>query len=129
MMISKISEGVEISVETFYQPEYSNAVTNEFFFAYKIIIDNHNSFPIQLINRHWSINDSNGELRNVDGEGVVGVQPILKNNEHFTYVSGCNLRTEIGKMQGYYTMENLNTKQQFKVRIPAFDLIVPAKLN
>ena len=129
MIISKISEGVEISVETFYQPEYSNAVNNEFFFAYKIMIDNHNSFSIQLINRHWSIYDSNGELRNVDGEGVVGVQPILKNSEHFTYVSGCNLRTEIGKMQGYYTMENLNTKQKFKVRIPAFDLIVPAKLN
>ena len=129
MIISKISEGVEISVETFYQPEYSNAVNSEFFFAYKIMIDNHNSFSIQLINRHWSIYDSNGELRNVDGEGVVGVQPILKNNEHFTYVSGCNLRTEIGKMQGYYTMENLNTKQQFKVRIPSFDLIAPAKLN
>jgi ApaG protein len=128
-MISKISEGIEISVETFFQPSYSNTVSNEFMFAYRITIDNHNPFTVQLIKRHWLIYDSNGEYREVDGEGVVGEQPILKQGEHYTYMSGCNLRTEIGKMQGYYTMENQNTKQLFKVNIPAFDLIVPAKMN
>ena len=128
-MISKISEGVEITVETFYQAGYSNPTNNEFMFAYRITIDNHNPFSIQLINRHWSIYDSNGEQRNVDGAGVVGEQPILKKGEHFIYTSGCNLRSEMGKMEGYYTMENLNSKQQFRVKIPSFDLIVPFKLN
>lgn len=128
-MISKISEGVEITVETFYQSGYSNPTSNEYMFAYRITIDNHNSFSIQLINRHWNIYDSNGEQRNVDGEGVVGEQPILNKGQHFVYTSGCNLRTEMGKMDGYYTMQNLNSKQLFKVKIPAFDLIVPSKLN
>jgi ApaG protein len=128
-MVSKISEGVEITVETFYQEGYSNQANNEYMFAYKITIDNHNSFAIQLLTRHWTIYDSTGEHRKVDGEGVIGVQPVLNKGEHFSYVSGCSLRTDIGKMQGFYTMQNLNSNQLFKVRIPAFNLVLPAKLN
>ncbi len=128
-MISKISEGVQISVETFYQSDYSNPTNNEFMFAYRITIENHNSFTIKLLRRHWYIFDSNGEHREVEGEGVVGVQPVLKPNEQFQYVSGCNLRTEMGKMQGYYSMENQNSKEQFSVKIPPFEMIVPNKMN
>jgi len=128
-MISKISEGVEISVETFYQPGYSNSLNNEFMFAYRIVIDNHNSFSIKLLTRHWFIFDTNGEQREVEGEGVVGEQPVINQGQQYAYVSGCNFKTEMGKMQGYYIMENLNSKLQFKVNIPSFDLIVPAKLN
>jgi ApaG protein len=128
-MISKISEGVEISVETFYQPDYSNPLNNEFMFAYRITIENHNSFSVQLMHRHWYIFDSNGEMREVEGEGVVGLQPTLQPGEQFQYVSGCNLRTEIGRMQGLYTMENQHTKTVFTVKIPPFDMIVPQKLN
>jgi len=98
-------------------------------FAYKIIIENHNNFSIQLLTRHWTIYDSNAEQREVDGEGVVGLQPILKKGEIFSYVSGCNLKTEMGKMQGYYTMQNLNNHNMFRVKIPAFNMILPAKLN
>jgi ApaG protein len=128
-MSSKISQGVEITVQTFYQPNYSNAANNEFMFAYRIVINNHNPFSIQLMHRHWAIYDSNTQQRNVDGEGVVGMQPIINSGKYFTYTSGCNISTEIGKMQGYYIMQNLDTHQQFKVYIPAFNLIVPAKLN
>jgi ApaG protein len=129
LMISKISEGIEISVETFYQFDYSNPANHEFMFAYRITIENHNSFTVKLLKRQWYIFDSNGEHREVDGEGVVGVQPILKPNEQFQYVSGCNLKTEMGKMQGFYTMENQNNKETFTVKIPAFEMIVPAKMN
>ena len=62
-MVSKISEGVKVSVETFYQPEYSNPITSEYMFAYRITIENHNSFPVQLLRRHWYIFDSNAERR------------------------------------------------------------------
>ena len=57
-MISKISEGITISVETYYQPEYSNPVNSEFMFAYRITIENNNAFPVQLLRRHWYIYDS-----------------------------------------------------------------------
>ena len=65
----------------------------------------------------------------MDGEGVVGVQPVLKPAEQFQYVSGCNLKTEMGTMSGYYTMENQNNKETFTVNIPSFEMIVPAKMN
>ncbi len=128
-MISKISEGVTISVETFYQPEYSNPVTNEFMFAYRISIENNNTFPVQLLRRHWSIFDSNSDYREVEGEGVIGVQPKINPGEKYQYVSGCNLKSEIGKMHGIYFMENCHNKQTFLVNIPAFEMIVPLKLN
>jgi ApaG protein len=128
-MVSLISEGVEISVETFYQQDYSKPLQSEYMFAYRITIENHNSFPIKLHRRHWNIFDSNGTYREVEGEGVIGVQPVLAPSETYKYVSGCNLRTEMGKMSGTYQMENLDNKKMFDVNIPAFEMIVPLKNN
>ncbi len=128
-MISKISEGVNVSVETFYQPDYSNPVNSEYMFAYRIIIENNNTFPVKLLRRHWFIYDAAGTMREVEGEGVVGVQPVINPNESYKYISGCNLRTEIGKMHGTYLMENLNKQKQFEVTIPVFEMTVPFKLN
>ena len=129
MMANKISEGMEVSVETFYQPDYSNPISGEYMFAYRITIENHNGFAVKLHRRHWHIFDSNGSYREVEGEGVVGVQPILQAGERYQYVSGCNLRTEMGKMYGSYTMENLNNKKTFEVNIPVFEMIVPFKMS
>ena len=39
-MATKITEGVKITVETTYQPEYSNPANSPFMFAYKIKIEN-----------------------------------------------------------------------------------------
>ncbi len=128
-MANKISLGVEISVETFYQPDYSNPVSGEYMFAYRITIENHNNFPVKLNRRHWHIFDSNGSYREVEGEGVVGVQPTLQPGERYQYVSGCNLRTEMGKMHCVYSMENLNNKKTFEVNIPVFEMIVPFKMS
>ncbi len=128
-MVSKISSGIKVSVEVYYQPDYSNPLNNEFMFAYRITIENSNAFAVKLLTRHWHIFDSNGEHREVEGEGVVGQQPVLQAGQQFQYSSGCNLRTEIGKMHGTYTLENLNNKQRFTVNIPAFQMIVPTKYN
>jgi ApaG protein len=128
-MVSKISEGVEISVETFYQADYSNPANNEFMFAYRITIENHNLFPVKLLRRQWYIFDSNGQNREVEGEGVVGVQPVVEPGKQFQYVSGCNLKTEMGRMYGTYLMENLNTQSNFTVNIPPFEMIAPFKNN
>lgn len=128
-MSSMISEGIQVSVETFYQPDYSNPLQSEFMFAYRITLENHNAFPVKLHRRSWHIFDSNGSYREVEGEGVVGVQPVIKPGESYQYVSGCNLRTEMGKMKGEYQMENLHSKRFFNVSIPEFEMIVPLKYN
>ena len=116
-------------METFYQPDYSNPVQGEYMFAYRITIENHNNFPVKLHRRHWHIFDSNGSHREVEGEGVIGIQPTINSGERYQYLSGCNLKTEMGKMYGTYSMENMDSKQIFDVNIPVFEMIVPLKMN
>ena len=128
-MAQQITEGVSITVETFYNKEQSNPIEGEYTFAYRISIDNYSSFPIKLLRRYWQIFDSNGSYREVEGEGVVGQQPVLEPGESFQYISGANIRSDIGRMSGTYEMENMLNKKLFKVHIPEFDLIAPFKLN
>ena len=125
----KITVGIKISVETSYQPGYSNPLGNDFMFSYKITIENTNDFPVKLLSRHWNIFDSNGTSREVHGDGVVGIRPLLNPGEQYQYVSGCNLKTEIGKMQGSYLFENINNGKKFHVVIPTFQMSAPFKLN
>ncbi|RZK43912.1 MAG: Co2+/Mg2+ efflux protein ApaG [Pedobacter sp.] len=128
-MVTSITHGVKISVDTVYQDEYSNSANEHFMFAYRIVIQNLSDFSIQLMRRKWLIFDSNGTQREVEGEGVVGVQPIIEPGQSYQYVSGCNLKTEIGSMKGEYEMLRLNAETTFPVEIPEFQLIVPYKLN
>lgn len=128
-MVQQVTEGVSITVETFYQPAQSNPMSSEYLFAYRITIENLGTMPVKLLRRHWHILDSNGSVREVEGEGVVGQQPIIEPGESYQYVSAANLRTEIGKMYGTYRMENLFNKRMMTVTIPEFHLIAPFKMN
>ena len=128
-MVFKISAGIKVSVETFYQSEQSNPAVSEFMFAYRITIENDNSYPVKLLRRHWFIYDATATLREVEGEGVVGVQPQINPGEYYQYISGCNLKTEMGKMYGTYQMQNIANNDLFEVAIPAFEMIVPFKMN
>lgn len=128
-MVSEVTAGVKISVESFYQQDYSNPLNGEYMFAYKVTIENNNAFPVKLLRRHWYIHDSNASQREVEGEGVVGVQPLINPGDKYQYISGCNLKSEMGKMYGTYQMENQATRQVFEVNIPVFYMVVPFKMN
>jgi ApaG protein len=128
-MITDITKGVRISVQTEYQQEYSNPVQGHYVFTYQITIENLGDKTIQLLSRHWEIIDLTHSRREVEGEGVVGKQPILEPGQKHEYVSGCNLKSGLGKMYGYYMMERLVDGKVFKVKIPEFQMIVPFKLN
>lgn len=128
-MVTKITDGVKISVETIYQPEYSNPVNEHFMFAYRVNIENLTESSVQLLNRHWLIFDSNGSKREVEGEGVVGQQPVIEPGDNHEYVSGCNLKTDMGSMKGSYEMKRIADGKNFRVNIPEFYLIAPYKLN
>lgn len=128
-MDTQTTQGVQITVTTNYLPDYSSPGQQHFVFAYKITIQNNSEFTVKLLRRYWQIFDSNGTVREVEGEGVVGQQPVLEPGDSHQYVSGCNLKTGIGKMLGNYTMERMVDGKQFTVNIPEFVLIVPYKLN
>lgn len=128
-MIQQITEGVSITVETFYNDQQSNPLLGEYTFNYKISIDNFSNFPIKLLRRYWQIFDSNGTVREIEGDGVIGQQPVLEPGDSFQYVSGANIKTDMGRMVGRYQMENMLDKKLFYVEVPEFDLIAPYKMN
>lgn len=128
-MTTQITDGVKVSVETTYQPQYSNPDGGHFMFAYKITIENLSEHSVQLLRRYWQIFDSNGTHREVDGEGVVGQQPIIAPGAQHTYVSGCNLKSDMGSMRGTYCMMREMDGFLFDVIIPRFELIVPHRMN
>lgn len=128
-MDTLITNGIKISVETFYQPSYSNPVEAKFIHAYRITIENLSDMTVQLMRRHWVITDSDGIVREVEGEGVIGRQPVLEPNESHQYVSWCNLHTGMGRMVGSYEMQNIHSGDLFQVDIPAFQLVAPFQLN
>ncbi|MES2477601.1 MAG: Co2+/Mg2+ efflux protein ApaG [Bacteroidota bacterium] len=128
-MVHKVTNDVNIVVETFYQAAQSRPLQSEYLFAYRITIENLGAVPVKLLRRHWHIIDSNGDVREVEGEGVVGQQPTIEPGESYQYISSCNLSSDIGKMFGTYTMEDLFTKKTLVVTIPEFQLIAPFKNN
>ena len=128
-MVTQTTQGVKITVEAFYQPEYSHPVNAEYLFAYRVTIENISRHTIKLLKRHWHIFDSTGEYKEVEGVGVVGKQPVLKPGDTHQYISGCNLKSEIGKMHGDYLMQRLQDGKLFRVKIPPFDLMAPLKMN
>ncbi|TAD86826.1 MAG: Co2+/Mg2+ efflux protein ApaG [Bacteroidetes bacterium] len=129
MAQSLTTKGVKITVEVFYQPDQSLPMRQEFVFAYRITLQNDNAFSVQLLRRQWYIFDSVGEYSQVEGEGVVGQQPVLTPGETYTYVSGCHLKSDMGKMWGHYSLQILHSQELIKVEIPKFEMIAPMKGN
>lgn len=105
-----------------YLEEESSPVVHKHVFAYFITIRNMGRQPVQLLRRHWDIHDSSGEDHEIDGEGVIGVQPVIEPGDEHTYNSFCVLKSYKGSMQGYYEMER-EDGTVINVRIPRFLLI------
>jgi len=128
-MITEITQGIKVTVETEYQPSYSSPSQYHYVFTYRITIENQSEYTIQLLRRHWNIHDAGFSSREVEGEGVVGQQPVLEPGQNHQYVSGCNLKSGIGKMVGTYQMERIVDGTKFEVIVPEFIMIAPLRLN
>ncbi|HQQ96337.1 MAG TPA: Co2+/Mg2+ efflux protein ApaG [Cyclobacteriaceae bacterium] len=128
-MVTEVTKGIKVSVETEYQPSYSSPSQHHYVFTYRITIENCGDFTIQLMRRHWQIFDAGFVSREVEGEGVVGQQPVLEPGQSHQYVSGCNLKSGIGKMVGTYLMERVVDGGTFTVNIPEFSMVAPMRLN
>ena len=96
------SYNVQIDVSPQYIADQSQPLQNVFSFSYTVTVTNTGSTPVQLISRHWVIQDERGHTDEVKGLGVVGQQPLLRPGEAFQYTSGCRLRAPSGTMQGSY---------------------------
>ena len=116
--------GITVRVSVSYMPEQSNPADRRWFWAYHVRIENHGDAPVQLVGRHWVIEDGDGITAEVRGEGVVGEMPVIVPGCSHDYVSGCPLDTPNGAMQGSYQMVDA-AGTGFEVAIPLFDLEAP----
>lgn len=128
-MVTEITQGVKVTVETEYQPTYSSPSQYHYVFTYRITIENQSEYTIQLLRRRWLIHDAGFSPREVEGEGVVGQQPTLEPGQTHQYVSGCNLKSGIGKMVGTYLMERIVDGGQLEVAVPEFTMVAPVRQN
>ncbi|MCC7097582.1 MAG: Co2+/Mg2+ efflux protein ApaG [Thermomonas sp.] len=118
----------DIDVDARYLDDQSIPEERRYMFAYTIRIRNRGTVPARLLGRYWLITDGNGQVREVEGDGVVGEQPWLRPGEGFEYTSGAVLETDIGTMQGSYDML-ADDGTRFATPIPAFTLSVPRTLH
>ncbi len=119
------TEGVTVRVAVNFLPEQSRVDAGKWFWVYHIRIENDGADPVQLLTRHWRITDGRGLVNFVDGDGVVGEQPVLAQGQAHDYVSGCPLGTPMGSMEGHYTMQRADGSL-VEVAIPFFPLAAPA---
>jgi len=121
-------DNITVEVESKFLPEQSMVEDERYMFTYTITITNHAEQSAQLLSRAWLITDSIGETNTVEGDGVVGQQPILQAKESYTYTSGCILKSPMGTMEGYYVFVQENG-DKVKATIPVFTLATPNLIN
>lgn len=117
----KTTEGIRISVSPEYVPSDSNPDRGEYLFKYKIKISNESDEIVKLISRYWLIINSDGDEEVIEGDGVVGYNPVLPPGQYFEYESFCPLNTSWGTMEGYYVMQKENG-EEFNAMIDRFYL-------
>jgi ApaG protein len=127
-MSSMLTRGILVTVRSQYIPERSSASARQYAFAYTVNIANRGEVTAQLKSRHWIITDSNGVVQEVQGEGVVGAQPVLQPGEEFEYTSWCIIATPGGSMRGTYQMVTPEG-ERFDAEIAPFRLALPQLLN
>ena len=122
---SETTGGLTVRVSVSYLLEQSEPAKGRWFWAYHIRLENAGPGAVQLLTRSWTICDGRGAKHQVEGEGVVGEQPLLAPGESYDYVSGCPLTTPTGWMQGTYEMVR-EDGSVFRAGIPRFALNAPA---
>ena len=119
---------IQVATRTAFIPDQSDVESGRYVFAYTITITNTGTVPAQLVSRHWIITDSNNQVQEVKGMGVVGEQPLLRPRESFQYTSGTAIATPVGTMRGSYQMVG-EEGVQFDAPIPEFTLSMPRVLH
>lgn len=127
-LFENVSENIRIEVSPSYIKEQSDPQRSLYFFAYKVKITNQSGEPVQLLKRRWIIVDGEGQYEEIEGMGVIGLQPKISPNQVFEYSSFCPLTTPTGSMRGQYLFQT-PSKSEFWAEIPQFLLCEPASYH
>ncbi|MFC3053695.1 Co2+/Mg2+ efflux protein ApaG [Kordiimonas pumila] len=124
LTFSDVTDGIRVSVQSYFLEGQSTPENGQFIWAYRIQIDNESTQTVRLLRRHWIITEGDGRVKEVTGDGVIGEQPHIEPGGRYIYTSGSPLGQPSGFMKGSYIMEDMNG-QEFSVKIPTFSLDSP----
>ena len=119
-----LPEGILVDVEPRFSLARSDPADGTYVFSYRVDLMNDGHEEARLLFRHWRIHDAVGEDTEVDGEGVVGEQPLLAPGAAHSYSSFCVLRSPRGYMEGHYTFQRPDGRR-FRVAVPRFHFVAP----
>jgi ApaG protein len=131
------TNGIHIRMESYHMPEHDSRTPGHammrFTFGYRVRITNMSDATVQLIARHWVIENATGPESEVRGTGVVGRQPVLEPGESFEYTSACPLTCKVqpgvrvvGNMRGEYTFVQGDTgMDQFTAEVGRLYFVLP----
>ncbi len=121
MIYQELTDGILIRVRPTFSLADSSLDEGRFVFTYHVEMENQGEEPARLLFRHWRIHNAGGDDAEVDGEGVVGHQPVLSPGGAHEYKSYCILESPAGYMEGHYTFERPDGSR-FMARVPRFPL-------
>jgi len=121
MIYQELTDGILIRVRPTFSLADSSLDEGRFVFTYHVEMENRGEEAARLLFRHWKIHDAGGEDSEVNGEGVVGQQPVLGPGAAHEYKSYCILKSPAGHMEGHYTFERPDGSR-FKAQVPRFSL-------
>jgi ApaG protein len=127
MRYEKATEGIRVWVQPRFSLAESDPAEGTFVFSYQVSLANEGAEPARLLFRHWRIHDSAAGDSLVDGEGVIGQQPLIAPGGSHEYSSFCVLRSPVGYMEGHYTFARPDGSR-FRVEVPRFHLSGPLVL-
>jgi ApaG protein len=123
-MYERQTRNIRVAVKPAFLDDQSDPDEARYLWSYTVTIENTGAETVQLLSRHWHITDGNGQIKEVNGPGVVGAQPVLAPGQKFQYTSGCPLPTSSGYMVGRYQMKD-SAGVAFDAEIPPFLLESP----
>lgn len=124
MHLPILPEGITVRVRPKFSLARSDPAEGTYVFSYRVHLHNEGHEEARLLFRHWRIHDAAGDDTEIDGEGVVGEQPLLLPGEAHSYSSFCVLRSTAGYMEGHYTFQRADGRR-FRVAIPRFHFEAP----
>ncbi len=96
-------------------------------FIYFLSIQNDSDVTVTLRGRKWVVTHDDGTQLVVEGDGVVGQNPVIAPGEKFSYNSFHAIPTRQAQAEGSFIGVDVHGRRVL-TRIPAFRLQVPAEV-
>ncbi|GAQ85920.1 ApaG domain [Klebsormidium nitens] len=100
-----VTDCVRVSMYSTFIAQQQMHRIQQHIYQYHVTITNEGKEPVTLLSRTFKILDSEGNLQEVHGPGVLGQQPNIPPGESHSYASTAAIQAKgMGQMSGFYSM-------------------------